>query len=284
MLELEPRSLDAVVGPPHRGARNWPLLIGGGLMLLLVLVAVFAPLLASNPPNVPNSSELYLPPSAGHLFGTDAFGRDVFARVLFGGRYDLGIALASVTMAAVFGALIGALLGYFGGVADTASMRIVEIVQAFPSLILALLLVATFGSGVGVVVFVVAFLNIPIYVRLVRAEFQVQRNLEYVDAARAMGVHPLRIVFRHIFPNTTPPVIAYLPVNAVFSIVIAAGLGFLGLGVQSPTPEWGVMIAAGTNDVISGFWWTSVFPGIALIVASLAFYLLGDGLERRVRR
>jgi peptide/nickel transport system permease protein len=156
--------------------------------------------------------------------------------------------------------------------------------QAFPSLILALLLVATFGSGVGIIVFVVAFINIPIYVRLARAEFQVERNLEYVDAARALGLHPLRIVFRHILPNTLAPVVAYLPVNAVFSIVIAAGLGFLGLGLPSPTPEWGLMIADGTNDITSGFWWTSFFPGLALIAASLAFYLIGDGLERRRAR
>jgi len=127
---------------------------------------------------------------------------------------------------------------------------------------------------------VVAFINIPIYVRLARAEFQVERNLEYVDAARTLGLYPLRIVFRHILPNTLAPVVAYLPVNAVFSVIIAAGLGFLGLGLPSPTPEWGLMIADGTKDIISGFWWTSFFPGVALIVASLAFYLIGDGLER----
>jgi peptide/nickel transport system permease protein len=214
------------------------------------------------------------------LFGTDLYGRDIFARVLFGARYDLGIALAAVALAAIPGTIIGALLGYFGGTTDTASMRVLEMFQAFPSLILAMLLVATFGSGIAIIVAVVAFINIPIYVRLARAEFQVERHLEYVDAARTLGLYPLRIVFRHILPNTLAPVVAYLPVNAVFSVIIAAGLGFLGLGLPPPTPEWGLMIADGTKDIISGFWWTSFFPGVALIVASLAFYLIGDGLER----
>lgn len=274
-------SATADVSITSRARRNWPLTVGAVLMVVLVASAVLAPVVASYSPTLPNAGAIYLSPSAGHWFGTDLYGRDVFARVLYGGRYDLGIAIAAVMLAAIPGTIIGALLGYFGGTADTASMRVVEMFQAFPSLILALLLVATFGSGVGIIVFVVAFINIPIYLRLARAEFQVQRTLEYVDAARALGLRSLRIVFRHILPNTLAPVVAYLPVNAVFSIVIAAGLGFLGLGLPSPTPEWGLMIADGTKDVTSGFWWTSFFPGLALITASLAFYLIGDGLERR---
>lgn len=278
---LESATAEAAVSITSRSRRNWPLTVGAGLMVVLVASAVLAPVAASYSPTIPNAGAIYLSPSAGHWFGTDLYGRDVFARVLYGGRYDLGIAIAAVMLAAIPGTIIGALLGYFGGTADTASMRVVEMFQAFPSLILALLLVATFGSGVGIIVFVVAFINIPIYLRLARAEFQVQRTLEYVDAARALGLRSLRIVFRHILPNTLAPVVAYLPVNAVFSIVIAAGLGFLGLGLPSPIPEWGLMIADGTRDVTSGFWWTSFFPGLALIAASLAFYLIGDGLERR---
>jgi len=277
---LESPTVEAAISIPSRSKRNWPLIVGGGMMVALVASAVLAPLISTYSPTVPNDNAIYLPPSIHHLFGTDLYGRDIFARVLFGARYDLGIAIAAVALAAIPGTIIGALLGYFGGAADTASMRVMEMFQAFPSLILAMLLVATFGSGIAIIVAVVAFINIPIYVRLARAEFQVERNLEYVDAARTLGLYPLRIVFRHILPNTLAPVVAYLPVNAVFSVIIAAGLGFLGLGLPSPTPEWGLMIADGTKDIISGFWWTSFFPGVALIVASLAFYLIGDGLER----
>jgi len=280
---LQSVTAEPSVAIPARSRRNWPLIAGGAALAVLGAAALLAPVLAPSP-TVPDAKAVYLPPGARHWLGTDMYGRDIFARVLVGGRYDLGIALAAVLLAVIPGTIIGALIGYFGGVADTASMRVAEIFQAFPSLILALLLVATLGPGVAIIVLVVAFINIPIYVRLVRATFQVERNLEYVDAARALGVRPLRIVFRHILPNALAPVVAYLPVNAVFSIVIAAGLGFLGLGLPSPTPEWGVMIADGTKDVISGFWWTSFFPGLALVVASLAFYLIGDGLERRRAR
>jgi peptide/nickel transport system permease protein len=273
-----------LVTPKVHGHRNWAL--WGGLVLLgaIVLLAILAPLVAQISPTATNSAHIFAAPGGGAIFGTDGFGRDVFSRVVYAGRYDLGIAFLTVIAAAVVGAPIGALLGYFGGAVDVIAMRFLEIVQSFPSLILALLLVATFGSGLGVLVFVIAALNLPIYIRITRAEFQVQRSLEYVDAARSIGAAPLTIVFRHIWPNATAPIRAYLPINAVFSIVITAGLGFLGLGVSPPTPEWGVMIASGTEDVISGVWWTSVFPGIALVIVSLAFYLIGDGLERRRRR
>jgi peptide/nickel transport system permease protein len=270
--------------PITRVSRNWGLSVGVAILGAVVLVAIAAPILARVSPTVTDSAHIFAPPGGRAIFGTDGFGRDIFSRVIFAGRYDLGIAFLTVLAAAAVGAPIGALLGYFGGAVDAIAMRLLEVVQSFPSLILALLLVATFGSSLGVLVFVIASLNLPIYIRITRAEYQVQRRLEYVDAARSIGARPLTIVFRHIWPNATAPIRAYLPINAVFSIVVTAGLGFLGLGVSPPTPEWGVMIASGTEDVISGVWWTSVFPGIALVIVSLAFYLIGDGLERRRRR
>jgi peptide/nickel transport system permease protein len=169
-------------------------------------------------------------------------------------------------------------------VVDFAAMRLLEIVQAFPILILALLLVATLGPRISVIALVCAALNTPIYIRIARAEFQVQRNLDYVEAARILGVPRRSIIIRHIWPNATAPIVAYMPITAVNAILIAAGLGFLGIGVRPPTPEWGGLIASGTEDVISGAWWTSLFPGIALVAVSLAFYLIGDGLERRRHR
>jgi peptide/nickel transport system permease protein len=261
--------------------RNRPLRAGLAILGALIIVSVFAPMIAPRSPTATNAAHILSPPSSSALFGTDDYGRDMLSRVLYAGRYDLGIALLSALVAACVGVPIGALLGYFGTVVDSAAMRLLEIIQAFPVLILALLLVATLGPTVGVIVLVCAALNTPIYIRITRAEFQVQRNLDYVDAARIMGVAPRSIIVRHIWPNATAPIVAYMPISAVNAILVAAGLGFLGIGVRPPTPEWGGLIASGTEDVISGAWWTSVFPGIALVAVSLAFYLIGDGLERR---
>jgi len=267
--------------PAARTMSNRPLRAGLAILGAIIIVSALAPLIATRSPTATNADHVLSPPSSSALLGTDDYGRDMLSRVLYAGRYDLGIALLSALLAACVGVPIGALLGYFGTVVDSAAMRLLEIIQAFPVLILALLLVATLGPSVGVIVVVCAALNAPIYTRIARAEFQVQRNLDYVDAARVLGVAPRNIIVRHIWPNATAPIVAYIPISAVNAILIAAGLGFLGIGVRPPTPEWGGMIASGTEDVIGGAWWTSVFPGIALVAVSLAFYLIGDGLERR---
>jgi peptide/nickel transport system permease protein len=264
--------------------RDWPLRAGLAILGAIVIVSAAAPLIAGSSPTATDADRILSPPSGSALFGTDAYGRDMLARVLYAGRYDLEIALLSVALAACVGVPIGAVLGYLGTVVDSAAMRFLEIVQAFPVLILALLLVATLGPTLVVIVFVCAALNAPIYIRIARAEFQVQRHLDYIDAARILGVAPRNIVVRHIWPNATAPIVAYMPISAVNAIVVAAGLGFLGIGVRPPAPEWGGLIASGTEDVLSGVWWTSVFPGLALVAVSAAFYLIGDGLERRRRR
>jgi peptide/nickel transport system permease protein len=275
----------ASAGDPSRAAvrtvRDWPLRAGLAILVAIVIASAFAPMIAGKSPTATHAGHVLRPPSGGALFGTDDYGRDMLSRVLYAGRYDLGISLFSVLLAASVGVPIGAVLGYFGTVVDSAAMRLLEIIQAFPVLILALLLVATLGPTVGVIVFVCAALNTPIYIRIARAEFQVQRNLDYADAARILGVAPRNIIVRHIWPNATAPIVAYMPISAVNAILVAAGLGFLGIGVRPPTPEWGGLVASGTEDVVIGAWWTSVFPGIALVAVSLAFYLIGDGLERR---
>jgi peptide/nickel transport system permease protein len=273
------------VSKPVAGAeRGWSLRAGLAILGTIIIVSAFAPMIAGTSPTTTNADHILSAPSRGALFGTDNFGRDMLSRVLDAGRYDLGIALVSVVLAASAGVSIGAVLGYVGGAADSAAMRLLEILQSFPVLILALLLVATLGPSVGVIVVVCTALNTPIFIRIARAEFQAQRNLEYVEAARILGVAPRSIIVRHIWPNVRATIEAYMPISAVNAIVIAAGLGFLGIGVRPPTPEWGGLIASGTEDVISGVWWTSVFPGIALVSITLAFYLIGDGLERRGRR
>jgi peptide/nickel transport system permease protein len=271
-------------GPAARVASNRPLVAGLAILTVIVLVSILAPVIAGSSPTATNAAHILSPPSSSALFGTDDTGRDMFSRVLYAGRYDLGIAVLSALLAAAVGVPIGALLGYFGTLVDSASMRLLEIIQAFPVMILALLLVATLGPTVGVIIFVCAALNTPIFIRIARAEFQAQRHLEYVDAAHVMGVASRRIVVRHIWPNAAAPIVAYMPISAVNGILVAAGLGFLGIGIQPPTPEWGSLIASGTDDVIVGAWWTSVFPGIALVAVSLAFYLIGDGLARRRAR
>jgi peptide/nickel transport system permease protein len=269
---------------PARPARNRPLRAGLAILCALSIVSALAPMIVGRSPTATNDGHILSPPSSRALFGTDDYGRDMLSRVLYAGRYDLGIALISALLAASVGVPIGALLGYFGAVVDSAAMRLLEIIQAFPVLILALLLVATLGPTVIVIVVVCAALNAPIFIRIARAEFQAQRHLDYVDAARILGVAPRTIIVRHIWPNATAPIMAYLPISAVNAILVAAGLGFLGIGVRPPTPEWGGLIASGTEDVIVGAWWTSVFPGIALVAVSLAFYLIGDGLEHRRHR
>ena len=273
-----------VSGPSPRAVRNRPLWAGLAIIGAIIIVSAFAPMIVGASPTATNTHHILDPPSGSAPFGTDDYGRDMLARVLVAGRYDVGIALLSVVLAAFVGIPIGALLGYFGTVVDSVAMRLLEIVQAFPVLILALLLVATLGPTVGVIVIVCAVLNAPFYIRIARAEFQVQRNLDYVDAARIMGVPARCIIVRHIWPNATAPIVAYMPISAVNSILIAAGLGFLGIGLRPPTPEWGELLASGTEDLITGAWWTSVFPGIALVAVSLAFYLIGDGFERRRHR
>lgn len=206
---------------------------------------------------------------------------DVFSRLLYAGRVDLAVALISVAIAVVFGAIIGAVSGYIGGALDSAIMRILEIVQSFPTFILALAVAALLGPGVVNLTIVVGVVSIPSYARLVRAEVRTVRELAYVDAARTSGLRSIRVLSRHVIPNSLTPVRIVAPLNVGWAMLALAGLSFLGLGIPIPQPEWGAMISQGTSDIVAGRYWTTVPAGLALVISVLGFSLLGEGLQER---
>jgi peptide/nickel transport system permease protein len=254
---------------------------GAAIIAIVVLLAIFAPLLTHWNPTHIDPTAIRQAPGARHLLGTDANGMDVFARLLYAGRVDLAVALISVAIAVVFGAVIGAVSGYIGGALDSAIMRILEIIQSFPTFILALAVAALLGPGVVNLTIVVGVVSIPSYARLVRAEVRTVRELAYVDAARTSGLRSIRVLSRHVIPNSLTPVRIVAPLNVGWAMLALAGLSFLGLGIPIPQPEWGAMINQGTSDIVAGRYWTTVPAGLALVISVLGFSLLGEGLQER---
>jgi peptide/nickel transport system permease protein len=224
------------------------------------------------------------PPSLAHPFGLDKYGRDVLARVVAEGRYDLFIAVVAVGLAVIAGTVIGSVSGFIGGAFDNLLMRLVDMVLAFPSFVLALVFVAVLGPTLSVLVVALGLRFIPMYARLVRGEILSEKLKEYALAARAIGCSDTRLVFRHLLPNAVGPIITQSTMNLSWAILNAAGLSFLGLGVQPPTPEWGVMISEGSPYIVSGQWWMSFFPGAALVLLTAGFILIGDGLNAGAER
>jgi peptide/nickel transport system permease protein len=255
--------------------------VGGAILVVAVLAAIFAPLLSRWGPTEIDPSGTLARPGGAHLLGTDGNGMDVWSRVLHAGRIDLGIAICAVALAVVAGTFLGLLAGYLGGWIDDVLMRIVDIFQAFPTFILALAVAALLGDGFGNLVITIALVNAPAYARLVRAEVRTLREMPYVDAARTSGASTAGIIWRHLLPNSLTPVRVIAPLNCGWAMLTLAGLSFLGLGITVPTAEWGSMISLGTSDVVAGRWWTSVPPGLALLVCVLGFSLLGEGLQER---
>ena len=259
--------------------RNRLAMAGLVIVGLLLLVAACAPLIAPHDPLVQDLSRRLLPPGTpGNLLGTDDFGRDILSRILYGSRITLYIiALVAVT-APVLGLLIGTVSGYFGGWVDAVLMRITDIFLAFPRLILALALVAVLGPGIGNAVLAIALTAWPPYARIARAETLTVRNSDYIAAVRLQGARAGRIIWGHIVPMCLPSVIIRVTLDMAGVILIAAGLGFLGLGVQPPMPEWGLMISSGRKFLFEQ-WWVATMPGLAIFLVSLGFNLLGDGLR-----
>ena len=258
---------------------NSSLLMGGGIVLLMVLAAVFAPLLTPHDPIRLNIPARFQPPSAEHLFGTDQYGRDVFTRVLYGARYDLLIAVLAVALAAGVGTPLGMLAGYFRGWTDTVIMRLMDLLLAFPNILLAMTLAAVLGPSLNNAILAVAIVGIAGYARIAYASTLAASSEVYVEAARALGAPHHRLLLRAILPAIIAPIVIRGTLGMGFTILLAAGLGFIGLGAQPPTPEWGAMINEGRNQVILGRWWTSVFPGLAIVLLVTDFNLLGDGLR-----
>ncbi|GLQ55417.1 nickel transporter permease [Devosia nitrariae] len=256
-----------------------PLAFGGAVVVLvLVALALLAPVISPYNPNAQNLLEALRPPSATHWFGTDEYGRDVFSRVLFGARTTLYTTLLVAIIVAPIGFLVGATSGYLGGWVDTVLMRITDIFLAFPGLVLALAFSAALGPGIENAVIAISLTVWPPIARLARAETLTVRNADYVVAARLQGASVARILWRHIVPICAPSIIVRVTLSMASIILTAAGLGFLGLGVQPPTAEWGAMAASGRQYLLDA-WWLTTIPGLAILLVSLAFNLLGDGLR-----
>jgi peptide/nickel transport system permease protein len=262
------------------GARRNPVtLIGFALLLGLVLVATFAPLIAPYSPNYTDASNALQPPTRQHIFGTGVFGEDIFSRVVFGARYDLGIALAAVGIGFTCGSAIGAIAGYIGGLSDELLMRIMDMVEAFPSFILAMAVAGALGPSLPNLIAAIAVTNIPIYARLMRSRLLTIRSSQYALAAVGVGNSRSRVLYAHLLPNSFTPIFVQSTLQSGYAILDAAGLSFIGLGVRLPAPEWGVMISLGVSRIISGQWWPSFFPGLAIVITVMAFNLIGDGLQ-----
>ncbi|ODC05356.1 D-ala-D-ala transporter subunit [Terasakiispira papahanaumokuakeensis] len=252
--------------------------VGLGVVIMLLLVALFAPWLATHDPLVQNLNNTLSAPSAAHWFGTDEFGRDIYSRLVHGARITLYIISLVTVIVGPIGLAIGAISGYFGGWVDTLFMRITDIFISFPSLVLALAFVAALGAGLEHAVIAIALTSWPPIARLARAETLQLRQADYIVAVQLQGASSARILCRHIVPMCLSSVIVRLTMNMASIILTAAGLGFLGLGAQPPLPEWGAMISTGRSYMLES-WWLVAFPGGAILLVSLAFNLLGDGLR-----
>lgn len=259
--------------------------LGYAIVAVVVLMAVFAPLIAPYDPVKANPANFLQPPSWTHWMGTDATGMDILSRVIYAPRIDLAIALAGTLISAVLGSLLGAAAGYyesrrgFGTLAAGFVMRASDVLQAFPVFVFAVATVAVLGQGLQSIVIAVAFVNTPIYLRLMRSQVLSIRRMRYVEAAYISGVPDWRILMRHVMPNATAPVLAQLSINIGWAILLTAALSFIGAGVEAPTPEWGSMIAMGFQNVVTGHWWPSIFPGLALALTVFGFALIGSSVE-----
>ncbi|MDE2080665.1 MAG: ABC transporter permease [Burkholderiales bacterium] len=283
LLAERPRSRrQAALGRLVRGARGFArnrlALLGLAIVLALVALAALAPLLAPASPTAGDLAARLLPPSAAHWLGTDDQGRDILSRLLFGARITLAVVALVAVLAAPIGLLVGTVAGYAGGWVDAVLMRLTDLFLAFPRLILALAFVAALGPGLINAVIAIAITSWPPYARIARAETLGLRQADYISAVRLLGAGPWRIVLRHIMPMCLSSVIVRVTLDMAGIILTAAGLGFLGLGAQPPSPEWGAMIAGGRAYVIDQ-WWVAAAPGAAIFIVSLGFNLLGDGLR-----
>lgn len=254
--------------------------IGTLLFLAILLAGLFAPWLTPYDPYYQDYESTLLPPSWAHPFGTDMNGRDVLARVMYGARIDLQIAFIITVVPMVYGLFLGALSGYVGGIFDTVLMRVLDVAIAFPFLVLIILIISILGPGVHGIYLAVFLVGWTLYARLARAEMLVERNKDYVLAARVLGFGQLRIVFGHALPNIINSSIVFSMSDFVLNILLLSGLSFLGLGVPAPEPEWGAMIAE-SKDYMREHWWVTTAPGLAILLTGTALSLIGDGLAQR---
>jgi len=257
---------------------------GGAMVLIIVVVAIFAPLIAPYPGDAGYAThplDIFKPPSAKHLFGTDNVGRDIFSRVVFGARVSPLIALAVVAIASVVGVTVGLVAGFLGGIVDEVLMRITDVFLAVPALLLALAFASVLPKGTGSTILAITISWWPWYARLARGEAASVSRRRYVETGRVLGLSHTRLLTRHVLPNATTPVVVQASLDFGGVILTAAALSFLGLGAQDPTPEWGLMVNEG-RSFFQTYWWVVTFPGLAILFSAVAFNLLGDGLRDRL--
>lgn len=258
--------------------KDWSARIGIGIILILVLMAVFAPVIARYPYDQIDIFHAFEKPSLEHPFGTDDLGHDIFSRMMYGGRYSLSIGVMSVTFSAVFGIMLGAVAGFFGGLADDIVMRLLDILHAFPNILLAIVISAALGTGLDKCVIALGISGIPTYARVTRANILNVRSMEYIEAATSINCSSARIILKHVLPNALSPLIVQVTMGLGMTMLSAATLSFVGLGVQPPTPEWGAMLSS-ARAYIRDYPHLVFFPGVYIMMAVLSFNLVGDALR-----
>jgi len=262
----------------RRALRNPRIVIGTLFLFSLCVLAIFAEQIAPFSPVKIYPADSLQPPSAKHLFGTDTMGRDVLSRIIHGARYSLLLGLAAVAISSVLGTTLGLLSGYFGGKVDTLIMRVMDIGLAFPSVLLALLIIAVLGAGLTSVTIAIGVSATPPFARLIRGSVLAIKETPFIESARAIGAGRFRVVFRHILPEVFAPAITMATLRLAGAIFSASSLSFLGFGAQPPTPEWGAIVSAARHQ-LRGAWWISTFAGLAIMSTVLAINVLGDGLR-----
>jgi peptide/nickel transport system permease protein len=279
----QPASPAAVRLPARHLPAGSGLIAGIAILLALIACALVPDWIAPYPPDAFDYRAALQPPSWAHPFGTDNFGRDILSRTIWAARIDLQIAIFGTLFPAVFGTVVGAMIGYAGGLADTLFRRLVDLLITIPFLVLVISIVAALGPGLLNMYIAVSAVAWVFYARLMRAEIIAQKQRDYADAGRVMGYSSARIIFRHLLPNAITPSITFWMTDMALVILLGSSLGYLGLGAQPPTAEWGVLIADGKNFMTTA-WWMSIFPGLAIVLTGMGFSLLGDGIAVRLRR
>lgn len=267
-----------IVAVLHRLKKNKSAMLGLVIFIILAIIAILAPLIMPYPYEQMDMTSMYASPSAKHWFGTDDLGRDILSRIMYGGRYSLSIGIIATVFSMLIGMAIGAIAGYFGGNTDNILMRIMDIIQAVPGLLLTIAISAVLGSGFDKTILALGLSNIPNFVRIVRASVMSIRKMEYLEAAESIRCSKFRIILHHALPNALSPVIVQATMGIASTVLTAASLSFIGLGVQPPTPEWGAMLSAGRN-FIRDYPHMVLFPGVFIMIIVLSLNMLGDGLR-----
>ncbi len=259
-------------------ARNRTASVAAVVLLVIIVVAIFDETFAPQPANAQDIANRLQAPSGSHLFGTDDLGRDILSRVVLGAGVSLRVGFLAVAFALVAGGLMGLLAGYYGRWVDDVLMRLMDVLFAFPAVLLAIAVLAVRGPGPGNTALAIGVVYVPVFARVTRASVLGVREEVYVRASRSVGASDFRLLTRHVLPNAAPPIIVQTSISLAFAVLAEAALSFLGLGTQPPNPSWGLMLAEG-NEFINRAWWLAFFPGMAIVVTVLCFNLLGDGLR-----